>query len=158
MKMKKKRVVLFPIVTESVNLRKNLAMNLNDSVATIMTSDVVTIASNQKLLDLKRIYENQRFHHHVPVVDGHKVSGIVSLIDFMRVVSGASLDDDETVYHDTTVAKVMSPRVVSLPKTATIAEAAGILGRGEVRSVLILDGEELAGIITTADIIRNLVK
>ena len=134
------------------------AMNLNDPISTIMTADVVTIAPEQKLLDLKHIYENKRFHHHVPVVQDGSLVGIVSLIDFMRVISGASLDDDEAVYHNTTVNEIMTTNPVTIAIDDTVNDAAKVLSKGDIRSVLVLENMSLRGIVTTADIIRGFLK
>jgi CBS domain-containing protein len=133
-------------------------MNLNDPISTIMTADVVTIAPEQKLLDLKHIYENKRFHHHVPVVQDGSLVGIVSLIDFMRVISGASLDDDEAVYHNTTVNEIMTTNPVTIAIDDTVNDAAKVLSKGDIRSVLVLENMSLRGIVTTADIIRGFLK
>lgn len=133
-------------------------MNLNDPISTIMTADVVTIGPEQKLLDLKHIYENKRFHHHVPVVQDGSLVGIVSLIDFMRVISGASLDDDEAVYHDTKVNEIMTANPVTISIDSRVNDAATILSKGDIRSVLVLENKSLLGIVTTADIIRGFLK
>lgn len=132
-------------------------MNINDAVSTIMTADVITITPSQKILDLKHIYENKRFHHHVPVIEGGKPVGIVSLIDFMYTISGASLDDDEQVYHENLVSDIMRINPVTVEINESIKTVAEILAKGEIRSVLITENSQLKGIVTTADIIRNII-
>jgi len=132
-------------------------MNLQDTVSTIMTPNVITVTPSQKILDLKHIYESQRFHHHVPVIENGILVGIVSLIDFMRVISGASLDDDEKVYHEKTVRDIMSLNPIFVEINTPIKAVADILAKGEIRSVLVTDNSQLKGIVTTADIIRKLI-
>ena len=129
-------------------------MNLNLPVSSIMTTNVECVSPDQKLLELKHIYEKQLFHHHIPVTEDGKLVGIVSLIDFMRAISNASLDDNEAVYNTQTVRDIMSIHPVSVAESATIREVAELLKRGEFHSVIIADNLHVTGIVTSADIIR----
>lgn len=132
-------------------------MNLDAAVSTIMTTEVTCLGSEQKLLDLKHLYERPDFHSHVPVLDNNKLVGIVSLINFMYAIEGASLDDEEAAYHRLTVGDIMTrnPQCVS-PETS-IREVAKILSAGEFHSLMIANGDELKGIVTTTDILRKLI-
>jgi len=50
----------------------------------------------------------------------------------------------------------MSADLVSVSPTATIAEAATVMGTRRVGSALVMDGDELIGIFTERDILRAL--
>lgn len=54
----------------------------------------------------------------------------------------------------TTVAKAMSTTLVTMSSASSLAEAASVMSQRRVGSVLILDGELLAGILTERDIVR----
>jgi CBS domain-containing protein len=56
----------------------------------------------------------------------------------------------------TTVREVMSKEIVSVQPTATVAEAATIMGAHHVGSALVLDEGKPAGIFTERDILRAL--
>lgn len=133
-------------------------MELEAPITTIMTSNVICVEPNQKLIDLKHIYENPSFHSHVPVTVNDRLIGIVSLINFMRAIHNASLDDDETVYHAMTVEDIMTPNPVTVLPSATIREVARELAKGEFHSIIIADNREVMGIVTTTDILRKLIK
>jgi CBS domain-containing protein len=133
-------------------------MSINDPISSLMTTSVVCISPEQKLLDLKHIYEKNKFHHHVPVVEQGKLVGMVSLIDFMREVSHASLDEEEEVYHRSVVRDIMRINPVAVTPETPIAHVAEILSKGEIRSVVIAEENEIRGIVTTADIIRYFLK
>ena len=133
-------------------------MSINDPISSLMTTSVVCISPEQKLLDLKHIYEKNKFHHHVPVVEQGKLVGMVSLIDFMREVSHASLDEEEEVYHRSVVRDIMRINPVAVTPETPIAQVAEILSKGEIRSVVIAEENEIRGIVTTADIIRYFLK
>jgi len=54
----------------------------------------------------------------------------------------------------TTVAKVMSAQLVTMSASSSLAEAASVMSQKRVGSVLIVEGERLAGILTERDIVR----
>ncbi|HKA66279.1 MAG TPA: CBS domain-containing protein [Solirubrobacterales bacterium] len=54
----------------------------------------------------------------------------------------------------TTVARAMSAQLVTMSSGSSLAEAASVMSQKRVGSVLILDGDELAGILTERDIVR----
>jgi CBS domain-containing protein len=55
-----------------------------------------------------------------------------------------------------TVREVMSSDLITVEPTATVAEAATVMGGKHVGSALVMDGEQLAGIFTERDIVRAL--
>jgi CBS domain-containing protein len=55
-----------------------------------------------------------------------------------------------------TIADVMSRDLVTVPPTATVAEAATVMSERHVGSALVLDGGALVGIFTERDILRAL--
>ncbi len=54
------------------------------------------------------------------------------------------------------VRDVMSTELVAVEPTATIAEAATLMGEHRVGSALVLEGERLVGILTERDVLRAL--
>lgn len=132
-------------------------MNLSAPVSSIMSTHVECVTPDQKILDLKHIYEKQAFHHHIPVTENGILVGMVSLIDFMRAISNATLDDNESVYHTTLVRDVMSIHPVSVPENTTLEEIATQLAKGQFSSIVITENNHVKGIVTTADMLRFLL-
>ena len=54
------------------------------------------------------------------------------------------------------VSEIMSSDLCTVEVEATVADAATLMGENAVGSVMILDGERLAGILTERDIVRAL--
>jgi CBS domain-containing protein len=54
----------------------------------------------------------------------------------------------------TTVANAMSAQLVTMSSGSSLAEAASVMSQRRVGSVLIMEGEQLAGILTERDIVR----
>lgn len=123
-----------------------------------MTKNVVTVTPDQILLDVKHIYEKKNFHHHIPVVENDTLVGMVSLIDFMYNISGAGINDLNKVYIDLRVKDIMSQKPFYLTTTATIEDVANVLSDGNYHAIPILENNKLAGIVSTADIIKYFIK
>lgn len=127
-------------------------------ITAIMTKEVVCVSPNQKILDIKHIYEKKDFHHHIPVTQDGALVGMVSLVDFMYQIRGAGLDDSNEVYTQLKVSDIMSPNPVSLQQNATVEEAAEILAKGRYRALPIVENNAVVGIVSTADMIRYLLQ
>jgi CBS domain-containing protein len=57
---------------------------------------------------------------------------------------------------DVTVREIMSTDIVSVGPSATVAEAATLMGKLHVGSALVMDGDQVLGIFTERDIVRAL--
>jgi len=123
-----------------------------------MTRNVVTVAPEQKLLDVKHIYEKKNFHHHIPVLENEKLIGIISLIDFMYHIKGAGIDDNNPVYTELTVKDIMTSNPYSVNPNVSIEAAAAEFTKGKFRAIPVVENNILVGIVTTADLIRYYLK
>ena len=126
----------------------------SNSITTIMTKNVVCISPEQYLLDVKHIYEKKKWHHHIPVTKNEVLVGMVSLIDFMYHISGAGISDDNEIYKELKVKDIMTQKPFYLTTSATIEDVAKVLAKGYYHAVPILENNKIAGIVSTADIIK----
>jgi acetoin utilization protein AcuB len=133
-------------------------MNLNTPISTLMTKNVKCVQPDQKIIDLKHIYEQPNFHHHIPVVENDLLVGMISLIDFMRAIHTASLDDNEAVYHELLVKDIMTLHPVSISENTSIEAVVNLLAKGEFHSVVVTEDSHVKGIVTTADLLRFFLK
>ena len=128
-----------------------------------MSSDLLTVAQGEPVSSLRKIFE-ERGVHHVPVVSGGDLVGIVTWNKFMQVTLGDSPDPDagsnlDGMLDETyELADVMRRTPVSVDVNATIHDAAEILGAGEFHSLPVTDGKKLVGIVTSSDLIRYLAQ
>jgi CBS domain-containing protein len=127
-------------------------------ISSIMTRNVVSVSPEQKLLDVKHIYEKKKFHHHIPVLENGKLIGIISLIDFMYHIKGAGIDDKNPVYTELTVKDIMTSKPYSVSSNTSIEKVAEELTKGKFRAIPVVENSTLVGIVTTADLIRYYVK
>jgi CBS domain-containing protein len=135
-------------------------MKKNEAISKIMSSEVVTVHKNQKLSDVRHIICESNIHH-VPVVDGSTLVGLISYTDLMKlniVISGADERTiDAIVDQQFTIQEVMVTELTALTDTDTIRQATKILAEGAFHSLPVIDKQKrLVGIVTMTDLIRYL--
>ncbi|HJP87224.1 MAG TPA: CBS domain-containing protein [Gemmatimonadaceae bacterium] len=129
----------------------------------VMTRNVLTATPDMPLTDaLALLTEN-----HVsgaPVVDGGKVAGVFSATDLLAFFAdlqspprGLAFRDRRAraaPLEDVTVADVMTRQVESLPPDCSVEEAALLMGRKQIHRVMVMMGDVLLGIVSTADVAK----
>ena len=135
-------------------------MRKNDPITKIMASEVITIQQGQKLSDVRHIICESGIHH-VPIVDGKKLVGMISFTDLMKlniVINGA--DDrtiDAIIDQQYTIKDIMTTKLTLLTDCDTIKQASKILAEGNFHSLPVVDKEnQIVGIVTTTDLIQYL--
>jgi CBS domain-containing membrane protein len=127
-------------------------------VRDLMTVDVESVpitARPSQVRDLLR----RRPYHHVPVVDGTRLVGIVSAVDIALVSLGGYVHDQGTVdaHLDAAfdLAKLISVDVLTVRPDDSAAVAADRLSSGAFHALPVVDAEgALVGILTSTDLVR----
>ncbi|MCA8990081.1 MAG: CBS domain-containing protein [Planctomycetaceae bacterium] len=134
-----------------------------ESVTHIMTKSLQTITIRTPLSEVGRIFTESSFHH-LPVVSGDKLVGIISFVDLMRVSFADSfgVTAQQAVYEvlDRTlsVESVMTKDPVTIDSSQTIQDAAEKLADGAFHALPVVGNDnELLGMVTSADLIRYLI-
>ena len=110
-------------------------------ISTIMTKKVVCVTPDQKIIDVKHIYEKKKFHHHIPVTEDGKLVGILSLIDFMYHIKGAGLNDDNAIYNELTVKDIMTSNPYAVSPETSIIDVAEEFAKGRYHAVPIIENK-----------------
>jgi acetoin utilization protein AcuB len=121
----------------------------------VMTPAPTCVAPEASVLQLVRLLHAKRFRHLLVTTDGGKLVGIISDRDVVRCFGPTAYPDEEllaTIRAD----QVMSRDVISISSEATLAAALDVMDHHGVSCLPILDGERLAGIVTTSDLTRLL--
>ncbi|NIT14592.1 MAG: CBS domain-containing protein, partial [Candidatus Dadabacteria bacterium] len=71
-------------------------MNKNESVAKILTTDVMTVHTKHKISAVTKIFRENMVHH-VPVLSGKKPIGIISTNDILRIMFDVGIKDDRMI-------------------------------------------------------------
>lgn len=108
-----------------------------------MTSTVITIAEDETIENVARLLA----HHSIsglPVVNSQgKLVGLVTEYDLISK-SGK------------TVASIMSPGVISVSPDTDFEELTHLLTSRRIRRVLVMDGDQLVGIVSRADLVKQI--
>ena len=136
-------------------------MKRNDPISHLMSRSVIT-AHHGDAISKVRALVREHVVHHIPVVNGDQLIGIISWSDILRVSFGDAFHTDErtvdaTLDHTLTLEQVMQKNPVTLAETGTVREAAEILAGSSFHALPIVSGSKLVGIVTTTDLIKYLL-
>lgn len=137
-------------------------MKHREPVHKIMAADPLTVHEKQKVSEVHQVMVEKKIHH-VPVVSGNRLIGLISATDLMRVSFGdVNQQDPRTVdaLLDTySIRDVMQEDILTVKRTDTIHDAAEKLARGDFHSLPVVDddGESLVGLLTSTDLIKYLL-
>ena len=135
---------------------KNIAMKKRATVDKIMTEHPHTVNLTNSVRDVANLFRENNYHH-LPVVSGDKLIGIISKTDIERIsfFSGKTEEHaNTTIYDVVSIDEIMTKNVEAVQKTDTIRSAAEILSSGSIHALPVLEDEKVCGIITTTDVIK----
>lgn len=123
---------------------------MQTNIKNIFSKKLVTIKEDALLSEADDLMNNYNIRH-LPVVDKEEILvGILSKTDF------AALKYVDSRLNKFCVKNFMSSPVKAVSKTATIKEVAKIFINKKLNSVLIVEHDEVIGIVTSDDLIRLL--
>ena len=120
-----------------------------------MTRNPKTVSPDDPLSVAARILREHRFHH-LPVVEGGRLVGILSDTD-MRNASFTAIPADGGRAGDRPVREAMRSEVWSVTPDDSVEDALLILTREKFGALPVLSGDRLVGIITRADLLNAFV-
>jgi CBS domain-containing protein len=130
------------------------------TVSDIMTRDIVSLLEEQNLATAAATFQRVSFHH-LPVVDGKKVVGIVSQRDILHATvagvdrSAVAQTRELRFLESTFVRDLMKTAIVTAGVDESVATAAKRMLAERVDALPVVNGRgELAGIVTAHDILR----
>ncbi|MCA9796000.1 MAG: CBS domain-containing protein [Candidatus Eremiobacteraeota bacterium] len=136
-------------------------------VRDVMTQKVRTIEYSASVRELSRLLDELGISG-VPVVDADgRLVGVVSSTDIGSGVSDPPvasemdrdlLDEDHELagLESAKVADLMTEHVVTIDPSANVTELVDLMVDSNIHRVFVTSGEELVGVVTTMDLIRQL--
>jgi CBS domain-containing protein len=135
-------------------------MKKDEPIKTIMTKDLITINLSNSLYTAEKRLKTYNVRH-MPVVDGHKLIGLVSLSDLKRLsfLDAYSIEgtEDTAIYNMLSIEDVMIKNPVTVSSNTPIIEVAELLAHKKFHSLPIVDKGTLVGIITTTDLLNYFI-
>lgn len=116
------------------------------------TAEVYSVAPNDSVIDAIRLMA-QKGVGAVLVMEGAKLVGIISERDYARkvVLHGRSSAD-------TAVREIMTAEVVTVGLQQTVAECMRIVTEHRIRHLPVMDGDEVAGVISIGDLVKAVIE
>jgi CBS domain-containing protein len=126
-----------------------------------MSGQIQTVHTAQKVSEVYRLLTENRIHH-VPVVNGKELVGLISSTDMMKLSLDAygTPDTANTEYFDSqfSISDIMTTNLVTVGKDDSIRSTAEKLSSGSHHSLPVIgDDGELVGIVTTTDLVKYLL-
>jgi CBS-domain-containing membrane protein len=125
-----------------------------------MTRQVISVQVDDKMSRVRRTMSDKGIHH-VPILDGSNLVGIISARDLLQL-SDAELRKgdqtaDEAMDERCSIRDVMQTGLVTIRENEGIGKAIDVLADGSIHSILVLDQEDrMVGIVTNIDLLGYL--
>lgn len=122
---------------------------MNEPLSSIMTRDVITADQDDSLATARKIFLQNKVHH-LPIVKGSRLVGILTTYDLFKM-NGANLGKE---LDDVTIRDVMTTHIATLEPEDKIGSAAELFLENLFHAVPIVKDGDLQGIVTSFDVIK----
>ncbi len=136
------------IITQTDVVRALASYTLTKEISEIMTNDVVVIASSASVRAAAELMASKDISCLVATKNG-AVVGVFTERDLLKRVIAVKLNPEHT-----RLQQVMSCPVVSISREQSVLSAMKMLENIGIRRLVIMDGENLYGLITQTDILK----
>lgn len=145
---------------DSIHLLIQMTMDLHAPVSTLMTTRLHVVGPDDKLNAVKAIFDANRIHH-VPVVQGPKLVGMISKSDFLHFLRGINASRYDTILEETRLNRycaedIMTQKLAKLDPTDRIDVALELFKENLFHALPVVEDDRLVGLLTSFDIIRAL--
>jgi len=139
------------ILTET-DLLKRIATKEKDyskiTIAETMSCPVETIPVNLPVLEAVRIMEAKHIKR-LPILEKNQLVGIITQTDLTRLLASSAMWRN--------VVEIMSLDVAGIQCKASVAEAAEVMTSRHISCIVILEEDEVVGVLTERDLLKRVV-
>ena len=123
------------------------------SIDSIMSTELITVAPDDNLDTARTLMHDNRIHH-LPVVDGEKLVGLLTLTNVLAATDSFLRTEDSRMHaRDIPVKEVMIADVATVDKKASLRRAAMFLEKHRIGCLPVVSNGKLKGIITDTDFV-----
>jgi CBS domain-containing protein len=123
-----------------------------------MLKDVVTVSPEMKVREVEALFEKYDYYS-FPVVEGGKVMGIVTKLDFLRhfIFTPSSIVPQYDRLLDDNIRRIMNPKVFTVSMDTPLTRVLELMVETRIRSFPVVDVDNrLLGVISREDIMKML--
>jgi CBS domain-containing protein len=123
------------------------------SIEAIISTNLITVSPSATLAEARTLMHEHRIHH-LPVLDGDKLIGLISLTNVLAATDSFLRDDGSRIHADEIgIADAMVTDVATVDVSASLRHAALFLEKHKIGCLPVMDNHELVGIITDTDFV-----
>jgi len=123
------------------------------SINSIMTTDLITVGPDDNLETARTLMHDNKIHH-LPVVEGDKLVGLLTLTNVLAATDSFLRDENSRLHaRDIPVKNVMIADVATVDRKASLRRAAMFLERHRIGCLPVVSNGKLKGIITDTDFV-----
>ncbi len=123
------------------------------NVEPLMTRKVITVEKDDSLLAIREIFENVKFHH-LLVVDGQKLIGVISDRDLLSAIPPFSEKECDAVALNKKAHQIMSRTLITVDAKTSIEQAGNLLLKNNISCLPVISSQnDIEGILTWKDIL-----
>jgi CBS domain-containing protein len=132
-------------------------MRKNEPISKIMTTDLITLSFSDTLYSAEKRMKVNKIRH-IPVVEDHKLLGLLSFSDLKRSsfldAYGKEETEDTPIYNMLSINDIMIKNPITIASDTSILDVSKLLVNEQFHSLPVVDHGKLVGIITTTDILN----
>ena len=123
------------------------------SIEAIMSTNLITVAPDATLAEARSLMHENRIHH-IPVIEGDRLVGLVTLTNVLAATDSFLREDDSRIHaNEIGIADAMVTDVATVDVNASLRHAALFLEKHKIGCLPVLDDGKLVGIITDTDFV-----
>jgi len=123
------------------------------SIEAIMSTNLITVSPSATLAEARTLMHENRIHH-LPVLDGDKLIGLITLTNVLAATDSFLRDDGSRIHADEIgISDAMVTDVATVDVSASLRHAALFLEKHKIGCLPVMDNHDLVGIITDTDFV-----
>jgi CBS-domain-containing membrane protein len=123
------------------------------SIDAIMSTNLITVSPAATLAEARSLMHDNRIHH-LPVVQGDTLVGLITLTNVLAATDSFLRDDNSRIHaNEIGIKDAMVTDVATVDINASLRHAALFLEKHKIGCLPVLDDEKLVGIITDTDFV-----
>lgn len=121
------------------------------SIEAIMSTNLITVPPTATLAEARSLMQGNRIHH-IPVVDGGQLVGLITLTNVLAATDSFLRDDQSRIHaNEIDITDAMVTDVATVDINASLRHAALFMEKHKIGCLPVLDDDQLVGIITETD-------
>ncbi len=123
------------------------------TIEAIMSTNLITVKPSATLAEARMLMHENRIHH-IPVVEGGELTGLVTLTNVLAATDSFLRDPQNRIHaNDISIKDAMVADVATVDVNASLRQAALFMEKHSIGCLPVVNDSKLVGIITDTDFV-----